>query len=55
VGPRRFPAALLGAAVLIQLLIITRAHVQAITMDEANTYLQWAATEWPAALVVGFE
>lgn len=44
----RWNAALVASAAFIQLLIVARAQVQSITMDEANTYLQWAALAWPS-------
>jgi hypothetical protein len=39
---------LIGTALFAALWVLARAYVQAITIDEADTYLFWAGTLWPS-------
>jgi hypothetical protein len=41
-------AALAIAAALAVLIVVTRAHIQSITIDEADSYLMWAARSSPS-------
>ena len=39
---------LIGTALFAALWVLARAYVQAITIDEADTYLYWAGKSWPS-------